>query len=60
MTFWANRDEHVKHNVNVHVTSGPVTIKVTEHYAHLRSFWHQLGTVLDDAEKGSDPRQGEG
>ena len=51
MTFWANRSERVPHEIEVHVTSGPVEIKVTEHYMHLRSFWGTLGALLDEAEK---------
>lgn len=50
MTFHATNSEHQPEQVTVHVTSGPVEIKVAENYLHLRSFWHQLGEVLDRAE----------
>ena len=50
MTFWAMREPE-SNLVSVQLTSGPVTMKVTEPAHHLRHFWGQLGQVLDDAEK---------
>ena len=37
----------------VQVTSGPVTIVVEEPVSYLRSFWAELGRVLEHAEKES-------
>jgi hypothetical protein len=36
--------------VDVLITHGPITIKVTEDPGHLRHFWGQLGQVLEQAE----------
>jgi hypothetical protein len=49
VTFWAQRAEGSQ-QVDVNVTSGPVSVKVTEHYMHLRHFWGELGKILDAAE----------
>lgn len=49
MTFSAKFNEREK-TVGVHVTYGPITIDVNEHPGHLRSFWHDLGAVLNEAE----------
>lgn len=59
MTFHASQDDHVRHNVHVHVTSGPVEIKVTEHYMHLRSFWGSRGRLLDAVESEAAEKSGE-
>lgn len=49
MTFWATRTDDGK-RIDVHVTYGPVEVKVAEDIGHLRHFWHDLGRQLDQAE----------
>ena len=48
MTFWAQR---AAKNIDVRVTYGPIAITVTEDPGHLRSFWGELGRLLDETEK---------
>lgn len=50
MTMCAIWNESQK-TVTVRTTSGPVTVDVEEYPGHLRSFWHDLGEVLNKAEK---------
>lgn len=56
MTFYAakartsNAYSGVPH-VDVHVTYGPVSVKVTEDAGHLRSFHGELGRLLDQIEQ---------
>ncbi len=50
MTFLARKAEHGS-NVEVHITSGNVSVKVDEYAPHLRYFWHQLGELLNEIEK---------
>jgi hypothetical protein len=38
-------------HVDVHVTSGSLAVKVREDIRHVRSFWSQLGAVLDQMER---------
>lgn len=57
MTFWASREDNSDH-VNVQVTSSNVTVKIQEHYMHLRHFWGELGKLLDEAEKRHGPKSG--
>ena len=37
-------------DITVGATYGPVTFKITENAGHLRSFWHQLGELLNQVE----------
>lgn len=55
MTFSAARSERDPHTVDVRITHGPVTVEVSEHPGHLRSFWGQLGRLLDQVEQPDDP-----
>ena len=48
MTLWSGRDGD--ENVMVSVTYGPVQVQVIEHMSHARSFWHQLGALLNEME----------
>jgi len=56
MTLWANRDGqsvtiHGNTGLSVKVTNSNVTeFTVSEHAGHVRSFWGQLGRLLDEAE----------
>lgn len=51
MTFWVGHEKTTSGDkFAIHVTSGPVSITVQEDPAHLRSFWGELGRVLDAAE----------
>jgi hypothetical protein len=56
MTLWADRDGqavtiHGNIGLSVNVQNGHVAqFSVSENAAHLRSFWGQLGRVLDEAE----------
>jgi hypothetical protein len=51
MTFTAQQSVSNNRIVDVRVTYGPITINVAEDIGHLRSFWGDLGRVLDSAEK---------
>jgi hypothetical protein len=57
LTLWVSRDGqavtiHGNVGLDVKVESSQVReYSVTEHYAHLRSFWSSLGRELDEAEK---------
>ena len=57
MTLWVSRDEQ---KITIHGNTGlDVSVKdsrvseyaVSEHYKHLRSFWHSLGEELHRAEE---------
>jgi hypothetical protein len=37
-------------NIRLLITEGPVDIEVVENYASLRTFWNQLGVVLNEVE----------
>jgi hypothetical protein len=37
-------------NIRLLITAGPVDIEVVEDYASLRSFWNELGVVLNEVE----------
>jgi len=56
VTLWANRDGqavtiHGNIGLSVTVQDGRVTqYAVSEDAAHVRSFWGQLGKLLDEAE----------
>lgn len=50
MTFWAGQSDNGK-AVDVNVTYGPIAIKVQEDPGHLRSFWGELGRLLDKVEE---------
>lgn len=54
MTFTATHHGDGRH-IDVQVTSGPVTVVVTEQFGHLRGFWHDLGKLLDEAEQRNQP-----
>ena len=54
MTFTAQKSERDLRTVDVRVTYGPITINVAEDIGHLRSFWGDLGRVLDAAEKPAE------
>ena len=60
MTLWVNRDGetvtiHGNVNLNVKVENSRVSeFSVSEHYQHLRHFWGQLGSALDEAEKPAE------
>lgn len=49
MTFWATRSQGDPQNIDVQVTHGPVTIKVTENYLHLKNFADELGKLVSQA-----------
>ncbi len=49
MTFWADRNQDGK-RVNVHTTYGPISITTAEDIGHARSFWGELGRLLDAME----------
>jgi hypothetical protein len=57
MTLWVNHDGptvtiHGNIGLDVSVQNGGVReYSISEDAAHLRSFWGQLGKVLDEAEK---------
>ena len=52
MTFWATPSEETGYagqsRIDVNVTYGPITIKVTEDPGHLRNFHRELGKILDE------------
>jgi hypothetical protein len=48
MTFWAQ--QKTEKAIDVHVTYGPISITVLEDVGHLRSFWGELGRLLDQVE----------
>lgn len=53
MTFTASKSHDVSYgrkHVDVQLTYGIITVKVTEDVGHLRSFHTQLGRLLDDIE----------
>ena len=50
MTFWASKHDRDPQTAVVHVTYGPVRMEVDEHIGHLRSFWSELGRLLEDME----------
>ena len=52
MTLWVLRDGE---QVKVQCTYGPVAFSVAEDISHLRSFWSELGRVLEEAEKPAEP-----
>jgi hypothetical protein len=54
MTFWAQRNIDRPELVDVHVTHGPISISVSEDPGYLRSFWGELGRLLNDAEHGTE------
>lgn len=57
MTLWVNRDGqavtiHGNIGLDVKVQNGRVTeYVISEDAGHVRSFWSQLGKVLDEAER---------
>lgn len=55
MTFWATKSTLTGYagtpQVDVQVTYGPVSVKVTEDPGHLRSFHRELGKLLDGIEQ---------
>jgi hypothetical protein len=53
MTLFASRSEG-KGAVTVHCNYGPITFEVTEDPGHLRSFWGELGRMLNQAEHGTE------
>lgn len=59
MTFFAAKSTETGYagqpRVDVHVTYGPVSIKVTEDPGHLRSFHRELGRLLDGIEQATAP-----
>jgi hypothetical protein len=56
MTFWAQRGGQVN-TVDVHVTSGPVSVIVTEEARNLRNFHTELGKLLDVVEQADSLAQ---
>jgi hypothetical protein len=52
VTLWAKAENG---QVKVTATSGPVSITITEHPAHVRHFWGQLGQVLEDLDSHPGP-----
>jgi hypothetical protein len=59
MTLWVGRDGQVitiHGNVGLNVKiqdSWVAEYSVSEHYAHLRHFWGQLGDALNEAEQAA-------
>ena len=59
MTLWANRDGqavtiHGNIGLDVSIQNGHVAqYSISEHAAHVRSFWGQLGRILDEAEQAA-------
>jgi hypothetical protein len=53
MTLFANRSEDTG-TIKVHCTYGPIEFAVTEDPGHLRSFWSELGRMLNEAEHGTE------
>jgi hypothetical protein len=54
VTLHATRDVgHHDGTVTIHVTYGPVTVRVTEPEGHVLQFWHDLGKLVaaEDNEK---------
>lgn len=50
MTFYASKHDRDPQTAVVHVNYGPVRMEVDEHIGHLRSFWSELGRLLEDME----------
>ncbi len=50
MTVFANRVDPRSDNIKIGITYGPVSTYIEEHAGHLRSFWSQLGRLLDEIE----------
>lgn len=50
MTVFAKQNERDPKQVDLQVTSGPVSVTVTEYAQHLRSVWGQLGHLIAEAE----------
>lgn len=63
MTLWATKSSQAGYGgapqVDVHVTYGPIVIKVTEDVSHARSFHRELGRLLDETEQANPPYQAE-
>ena len=59
MTLWANRDGQavtIHGNIGLSVSvrdSRVAEYSISENAAHVRSFWGQLGRLLDEAEQES-------
>lgn len=51
MTFWASKSGNDNKNVDVQITYGIISVKVTEDAGHLRSFHRELGKLLDEVEQ---------
>ena len=59
MTLWATQDDRNPAHIKVACTYGPITFNVTEDASHVRSFWSELGRVLDQVEnKAADTKAG--
>lgn len=50
MTFSASRSQGDP-NVHIHISNGNTQVDVTEFAIYLRSFWHQLGEVLNEYDR---------
>lgn len=50
-----NAPEGTPEKIKVVTTYGPITNEVVEEVAHLRSFWSNLGFLLDQAEPPKAP-----
>jgi hypothetical protein len=55
VTFTASKSQTRPKAADVRVTYGPIVITVDEDAGHLRSFWGQLGVLLDQIE--SEPSE---
>lgn len=51
MTFWAKQSDNNAKLVDVQITYGIITVKVTDEPGHMRYFWRELGEVLDKIEQ---------
>lgn len=51
MTLWAQQAEDNREILEVNVTNGAITVRIREHIGHLRSFWGELGRLLEKAEQ---------
>lgn len=56
MTFWATRSQGDPQNIDVQVTHGPVTIRVTENYMHLKNFSDELSKLVSQAKAEVEPQ----
>jgi hypothetical protein len=53
---WADSSGHLKDDVIVRTTYGPVTNEVSENHQHVAAFWAQLGRLLAERPEHREAR----